>query len=106
MIYSCIYLSINPTIHPFIHSSTDSSTHLFNGDHRLVEALYDYNPSEQSPNENPEEELSFQEGDYISVNGEPDNDGFYQVCNYYNYLHVSLAFVLFSLLAKFISCYI
>ena len=35
-------------------------------------ALFDYNPVEQSPNDNPETELSFHEGDLITVTGPMD----------------------------------
>ncbi len=40
-------------------------------------ALYDYDPSELSPNVDSEVELSFRTGDVISVFGDMDDDGFY-----------------------------
>ncbi|CAF1060966.1 unnamed protein product [Adineta ricciae] len=40
-------------------------------------ALFDYNPTEHSPNVNPDEELSFQSGDTIYVHGNVHDDGFY-----------------------------
>ena len=40
-------------------------------------ALFDYNPTEHSPNANPDEELSFQSGDTIYVHGNVHDDGFY-----------------------------
>lgn len=40
-------------------------------------AVYSYNPMEHSPNENPERELTFKEGDLIRVQGHMRNDGFY-----------------------------
>ena len=40
-------------------------------------ALFDYNPNENSPNLNPDEELSFRSGDIIYVHGNVQDDGFY-----------------------------
>ena len=39
--------------------------------------MFDYNPSENSPNVNPDEELSFHSGDIIYVHGNVHDDGFY-----------------------------
>lgn len=38
-------------------------------------ALYDYNPMKHSPNDNPEFELAFKQGDIISVHGR-EKDGY------------------------------
>ncbi|CAF0993409.1 unnamed protein product [Rotaria sp. Silwood1] len=40
-------------------------------------AMFDYNPNENSPNLNPDEELSFRSGDIIYVHGTVHDDGFY-----------------------------
>ncbi|CAF0757215.1 unnamed protein product [Rotaria sordida] len=40
-------------------------------------AMFDYNPRENSPNINPDEELSFRTGDIIYVQGNVHDDGFY-----------------------------
>ena len=40
-------------------------------------ALFEYNASENSPNVNPDEELSFRSGDIIYVHGNVHDDGFY-----------------------------
>jgi hypothetical protein len=40
-------------------------------------ALFDYNPNENSPNMNPNDELSFHSGDIIYVHGSIHDDGFY-----------------------------
>eukprot|EP00051_Salpingoeca_urceolata_P005797 m.77453 g.77453 ORF g.77453 m.77453 type:complete len:1440 (-) comp14547_c1_seq1:404-4723(-) len=40
--------------------------------------IYDYNPFEESPNENPEEELALQVGQVIKVYGEMGEDMFFQ----------------------------
>ncbi|CAM2702999.1 unnamed protein product [Rotaria socialis] len=40
-------------------------------------AMFDYNPSVNSPNINPDEELSFRSGDIIYVHGNVQEDGFY-----------------------------
>ena len=39
---------------------------------RTFEAMSDYNPELQSPNENPEAELAFREGDLITITGPMD----------------------------------
>lgn len=44
---------------------------------RVFIAKYSYDPFRQSPNENPESELSLAAGDFILVFGEVDSDGFY-----------------------------
>ncbi len=40
-------------------------------------AMFDYNPNENSPNVNPDEELSFHSGETIYVHGNVHDDGFY-----------------------------
>ena len=40
-------------------------------------AMFEYNPKEQSPNVNPDDELSFRSGDIIYVHGNVQEDGFY-----------------------------
>ncbi|CAF3854382.1 unnamed protein product [Rotaria sp. Silwood2] len=40
-------------------------------------SMFDYNPSENSPNINPDEELSFRSGEIIYVHGNVHDDGFY-----------------------------
>ncbi|CAF5151215.1 unnamed protein product, partial [Rotaria sp. Silwood1] len=40
-------------------------------------ALFDYNPSEYSPNINSNDELSFHSGDVIYIHGNIHDDGFY-----------------------------
>ena len=47
-----------------------------------VKALFDYDPKQDSPNEQSEAEaeLNFVEGDIITVFGKPDSDGYFQVC--------------------------
>lgn len=40
-------------------------------------AMFDYNPSEASPNLNPDDELTFHSGDTIYVHGNVHDDGFY-----------------------------
>ena len=64
---------------------TGSIQHVANGNHiidssnqKLVQALYDYDPVNQSPNDSPNDELSFHQGDYMTVYGDPDEDGFYE----------------------------
>ena len=39
--------------------------------------MFDYNPKEQSPNLNPDDELSFRSGDIIYVHGNVQEDGFF-----------------------------
>jgi len=48
------------------------------GNEKRVRALYDYDPSKLSPNEDPDNELKFKAGDVIIVSGEIDTDGFYK----------------------------
>ncbi|CAI2349576.1 unnamed protein product [Caenorhabditis sp. 36 PRJEB53466] len=45
---------------------------------RVFRALFQYLPLRDSPNENPQLELSLQPGDVILVKGEMDSDGFYR----------------------------
>ena len=66
-----------PTMYPLGTSDVSNCNHV--GGQRLVQALYDYDPFHQSPNEDPSEELEFHEGDYITIFGDPDEDGFYEV---------------------------
>jgi hypothetical protein len=40
-------------------------------------AMFDYIPSEHSPNVNPDDELSFRAGETIYVHGNVHDDGFY-----------------------------
>jgi hypothetical protein len=40
-------------------------------------AMFDYNPNENSPNVNPDDELTFHSGDTIYVHGNVHDDGFY-----------------------------
>lgn len=40
-------------------------------------ALYDYNPAANSPNVNSDDELSFESGELIYVQGDVHDDGFY-----------------------------
>ncbi|XP_078358377.1 uncharacterized protein LOC144643107 isoform X2 [Oculina patagonica] len=44
---------------------------------KMMVALYDYNPEVQSPQDNPDSELSFRKGQTITVVGEMRADGFY-----------------------------
>lgn len=44
-----------------------------------MKAMFDYDPAQDSPNENSEVELALTEGDIITVFGKPDKDGFYKV---------------------------
>ena len=44
-----------------------------------MRAAHDYDPTQDSPNEQSEVELTFSEGDLITVFGRPDDDGFFQV---------------------------
>lgn len=41
-------------------------------------AKYNYDPFQFSPNENPEAELPLNSGDYVFINGEMDEDGFFE----------------------------
>jgi len=47
---------------------------------RVMVAEYDYNPGEDSPNENSEVELPLIEGQRVTVFGWADEDGFVKVC--------------------------
>ena len=40
-------------------------------------ALYDYDPTELSPNVDSEVELTFKTGDLVTIYGDMDDDGFY-----------------------------
>lgn len=40
-------------------------------------AMFDYNPKDQSPNVNPDDELSFRSGDIIYIHGNVQEDGFF-----------------------------
>ena len=76
---SGIFVLINA--HHTILEYTDYDQPLSNGDdhYQLVQAVYDYDPITQSPNEDhKDEELAFARGDYITVYGGPV-DGFYEV---------------------------
>eukprot|EP01135_Chromosphaera_perkinsii_P012457 Nk52_evm68s2657 gene=Nk52_evmTU68s2657 len=44
---------------------------------RVFEALYEYNPFVDSQNQDPSDELGFEAGDLIIVEGDMDQDGFY-----------------------------
>ena len=46
-----------------------------------MRAIYDYDPAQDSPNtqSGSEVELAFTEGDILTVFGQPDEDGFFQV---------------------------
>ena len=46
-----------------------------------MRAIYDYDPAQDSPNteSGSEAELAFAEGDILTVFGQPDEDGFFQV---------------------------
>lgn len=46
-----------------------------------MRAIYDYDPAQDSPNteSGSEVELAFAEGDVLTVFGQPDEDGFFQV---------------------------
>ena len=46
---------------------------------RMMRAVHDYDPTQDSPNDQSEVELTFSEGDLITVFGRPDEDGFWQV---------------------------
>ena len=65
--------------------TASSTVCLLDGEFKIVQALYDYNPFKQSRNPNPDEELTFQEGDYIYVRKVPNEDGFYEVCVNWRY---------------------
>lgn len=44
-----------------------------------MKALFDYDPAQDSPNENSEIELAINEGDVVTVFGKPDGNGFFKV---------------------------
>lgn len=44
---------------------------------RRYVAIYDYDPEEMSPNDNPEEELGLKEGQVLKVFGDVGEDGFF-----------------------------
>lgn len=46
---------------------------------RFYRAQHDYDPQQHSPNIDPDTELSFKCGDVITVYGDMDGDGFFQV---------------------------
>lgn len=46
--------------------------------HRM-RAVYDYDPVQDSPNENPETELALAEGNIVTVFGRVDSDGYVKV---------------------------
>ena len=61
-----------------------------------MRAIYDYDPAQDSPNteSGSETELAFAEGDVLTVFGQPDEDGFFQVRGSYTvslYLFISLS---------------
>ncbi|XP_071507426.1 uncharacterized protein [Diadema antillarum] len=58
-------------------SSDVSSTGARNQKERLFMAVYSYDPEHHSPNDNPDYELAFTEGDLITVYGPRRADGFY-----------------------------
>lgn len=47
----------------------------------LFVVLYSYNPNENSPNDDVSDELTLNEGDYIEVFGDMDQDGFYNAAH-------------------------
>ena len=46
---------------------------------KKMRAMFDYDPEQDSPNENSEVELTITEGDVVTVFGSPDEEGFYKV---------------------------
>ena len=56
-----------------------TSPHLEGIAARRMKAVFDYDPTKDSPNDNVDEELTFQEGDVLVIYGRKDEDGFYQV---------------------------
>ena len=46
------------------------------GRRRMYRALYDYDPVKSSASHHPERELALKEGDYVTVYGEMDIDGY------------------------------
>ena len=65
--------------------SDNADPHL--GVARRFVALYDYDPIVQSPNDNPETELTFTEGDVITITGPMD-----EVCCY-RYMNIECLIV-------------
>lgn len=53
------------------------SPHLSLGPRKMYIAIYDYNPSTQSPHDYPDCELRFRAGDHITVYGNERSDGFF-----------------------------
>ena len=76
-----------PVLPLFSSAGSGSRLPAMNGGHtspldgltRRMIALYDYDPTKDSPNPNPEEELAFTAGDVLLISGKPDSDGFLQV---------------------------
>ena len=48
-------------------------------DRKMYLAMFDYDPDKLSPNPDAHIELSFKQGDIITVFGKVDEDGFFQV---------------------------
>ena len=69
------HFSLPPSLADTISPATSSST-ILEPSHNVI-AIYDYNSSTDSPNDNHEFELSFKEGDVITVFGPVMEDGFY-----------------------------
>uniref|UniRef100_A0A1I7UWZ5 SH3 domain-containing protein n=1 Tax=Caenorhabditis tropicalis TaxID=1561998 RepID=A0A1I7UWZ5_9PELO len=74
------HLGPQPTISTTLPSASDTVLlQLRSRPHsRVFRALFQYLPMRDSPNENPQLELSLQPGDVVMVKGEMDSDGFYQ----------------------------
>ncbi|XP_030841655.1 golgin subfamily B member 1 isoform X2 [Strongylocentrotus purpuratus] len=60
-----------------ISSEVSSGPKYGHKEERLFMAIYTYDPDSHSPNDNPEYELTFTEGDLITVYGDKRPDGFY-----------------------------
>ncbi|XP_041476923.1 A-kinase anchor protein 9-like isoform X2 [Lytechinus variegatus] len=60
-----------------ISSEVSSGPKYRQKEERLFMAIYTYDPESHSPNDNPEYELTFTEGDLITVYGDKRPDGFY-----------------------------
>ena len=60
----------NRTVHVYDHRSRPS------GRTKTFRALYDYDPYKSSSSVHPERELRLKEGDYVTVYGEMDIDGY------------------------------
>ena len=69
------HFSLPPSLADTISPATSSST-ILEPSHNVV-AIYDYNSATDSPNDNHEFELSFKDGDVITVFGCVMEDGFY-----------------------------